>query len=131
MSSDWYGKLDRKVRRFGGDLPVDAFLPELDDRASAPAAKPAPGVALDGGVDPEVPSGGPTPEDLGLGVPFSEREPSRPEHDDSLGAEDPQEPPKDPVEDEIRAFMNRTQKELSEDDDLAEFLGNSIDPNID
>ena len=117
MGTDWMRDMQRAVRRCGGELPVDAFLPELEAGHLTSAT-------------PEI-AGEPEPVVEALGVPFSEREEttvSRPRRS-SPKPEEEQSP--EDLEGEIREFMGRNKRGPAPDDDFSEFLGSGIDPNVD
>ena len=116
MAADWIRRMERAVRRFGGELAVDSFLPDLQHLEAATNLAPEP----DG-----------TWESAELGaIPFSERgdslEPPPPSASEDAAAQDTEN-----LDEEIRAFMNRDDRDASDDDDLSDFLGQGIDPNVD
>lgn len=122
MSAEWVREMERDVRRFGGELPVDAFLPELESGHLEAGTNLAPRVA----TTPAENAGMPTaePEQDPAAPPAARPEP---------GAED--------LDAEILEFMNRDRQgpsrrtertdDTEDDDDFFEFLSQSIDPNVD
>ena len=115
MATDWIRRMERETRGFGGELPVDEFLPELqaghlEAGTNLTAERPEPGPQED------------------LGVPLSEREVTRAP---GRAPPEPEAPDPQALEAEIREFMNRDPRGSAPDDDFSEFLGSGIDPNVD
>jgi hypothetical protein len=113
MAADWLRAMEREVRRFGGDLPVDAFLPEL--RAGHLEAGSRIGEGDATAIEPPEPERSlPDPGVMTAKTREADAPPS----------------PQD-IEAEIREFMNRDRRGLAADDAIDDFLGTGIDPNVD
>ena len=101
MAEELFRRMERALRRFGGKLPVDDLLPELDPES--------------GGFLSSSPEAGTKPAAAAPAAEPGRRGPSAGAREQALRRE-------------VEEFMNRDTKG-SEHPDLAEFMGQGFDPN--
>lgn len=121
MREAWLKSMEQEIRKVGGDLPIDAFLPELEA-----SLEPEPGPPVEA-PEAVLPPLEPRPRRTrpaattavhAEGMPQAAAPAAKPRADADM-------------EDEIRAFMNRDQRGASDDDDISQFMGRGMDPNLD